>query len=200
MVDYDSCYHPQHAFGLTVQWDRATAQVIEMGYLSKWRNKAEKSGFQFLQVPLNPFDSPEMGQVPNRMPPEVTPFRAPIDIPIPGADIIAIHDMLYQFGFLHDYPAGVFPSDKIAEYDYRKNDFVHLSGIALVRVSYNSGSPVLKWASNAFLGSKKWHPKVFLPNNKKEEKFYQMSFEDLLDRFMLHLKRYFAYLYTDSDV
>ncbi|KAL5269857.1 hypothetical protein ACHWQZ_G003359 [Mnemiopsis leidyi] len=200
MVDYDSCYHPQHAFGLTVQWDRATAQVIEMGYLSKWRNKAEKSGFQFLQVPLNPFDSPEMGQVPNRMPPEVTPFRAPIDIPIPGADIIAIHDMLYQFGFLHDYPAGVFPSDKIAECDYRKNDFVHLSGIALVRVSYNSGSPVLKWASNAFLGSKKWHPKVFLPNNKKEEKFYQMSFEDLLDRFMLHLKRYFAYLYTDSDV
>ena len=200
MVDYDSCYDPQHAFGLTVQWDRATAQVIEMCYLSKWRNKAEKSGFQFLQVPLNPFDSPEMGQVPNRMPPEVTPFRAPIDIPIPCVDEISIHDMLYQFGFLRDYPAGIFPTDKIAEYDYRKNDFIHLSGIALVRVSYSSKSPVLKWASNAFLGSKKWHPKVFLPNNKKEEKFYQMSFEDLLDRFMLHLKRHFAYLYTDSDV
>ena len=188
-VGPDSCYHPQHAYGFTVKWDRATAQLIELCYLSKWRMKAEKSGFQLVQVPTSPFDSPNVGE--KRQHTAVAPFRAPIDIPIASDDIDSIHGMLYQFGFLHDFPAGTFPDEKLWEIKHRKHDFVHLSGIALVRVCIKENPAVLKWASNPFLGSKKWHPRVFLPGKEKEEKFYQMSFEELLNRFRKHLEKYF---------
>ena len=189
-VGHDSCYDPHHAFGFTVKWDRATAQLIEIYYLSKWRSKAEKSGFQLIQVPTSPFDSPNVTE--NRPDTAVAPFRAPIDIPISCDDIETIQAMLYQFGFLHDFPAGAFPSEKLREIKHRQHDYVHLSGIALIRVCVQPQSAVLKWVSNPFLGSKKWHPKVFLPDKEKEEKFYQMSFEELLNRFRKHLENFFS--------
>eukprot|EP00116_Pleurobrachia_bachei_P013326 sb/3473588/ len=143
-----------------------------------------------------------MGQKPDRMPPEVAPFRAPIDIDIPCTDITEIETMLYQFGFLHDFPAGTFTQKSIqeAKIAHRVHDYVHISGIALVRVVPGKESSTILWVSNPFLGSKKWHPKIYLPSSKGEEKFCQSSFEDLLHRFKEHRKVYFGIEDADPTV
>ena len=184
-VSYDSCFDRNHAYGITVMWDKATAQLIENNYIKTWRNKAEKNGFQLVQVPINPFDSPECKAENSTVP---LPFRAPIDIAINTGNEKAIKKMLFEFGFLHDYPAC--KSSELEDIKHRLNDYIHISGIVFVRViCKDRNSSVLKWTCNSLIASKK-QPKLFFHDNNEEVKFNQTSYSVLHEKFLCFIRSY----------
>lgn len=202
-ICHHTCFDPRHAFELLVDWKVATGKLIEENYLLKWKDKAKKSGFNFVCVPQNPFTGPEM-MVPDDLNITQSPFRAYIKVVIECSNFYEIEAAIQQFGFLRDFPAGNVYTGKELNTNFKNNkdnNYVHHTGFCFVQINVGLINSTIRWAFNPLLGSKKWQP--FLPTDDKS-KYSKNGNESLkfsqkmLDMFMNHVKSRF-HVTQDSD-